>query len=282
MENKIVIRLPKFSLKFLLLLLCLLFLLYLGFYWYKNIHPYISLTNGYVNAYSTVVSSDTQGRIAEMGKEEGDFVKKGDLLFAFDRESYFAKESVLKSSLQQIEAQLIIEKERMVKAMDGYLVSINDHPEDVPKHLEFMESAQMKAEEAEKRAAAIKSEISLLEKEMRKGAFFAPFDGVILKRWKNEGAVLSFGDPVYTLCDLNRLWIEAEVDERQIQKIAMNTLASVKINAYPNKKFTGKVFYIGNATTSLEKAVVPIKIQLDSTDFHLKPGLSAKIALRVN
>jgi multidrug resistance efflux pump len=162
--------------------------------------------------------------------------------------------------------------------------------ENVQKHLDFLEESQRKSEEAERRAASLQKELESAELESKKGSYFAPFDGVILKRYKNEGEVCAIGERVFSLCDLDRLWVEAEVVEAEIHKIAVGTPAVVRINAYPNKKFTGKVCYIGSATAAKSDHLpwsdrgetIPIKIALETKDPILKPGLSAKVDLKVH
>lgn len=294
-QKKIVIKLPQLRIKSILAIGFFLLLLAGFAFWYRNIRPYLALSNAYVNAYSTVLSSDQAGRIVEMGPQEGDLVKKGDLLFGFEREFLLAKQAQLKTMLNQINQQIDSEKNRMAKAMDGYLAAENrlelgiGQAGEVEKQLKIMEEAQSKSEEVQSKATPIKTELGLIQLELKKGTFLAPFDGVILKRYKNEGAVVSHGDSVYSLCDPERIWIEAEISEKQVQKVALGSLAKVRVNAYPNRVFMGKVSYIGVATKAKaehlpfagQSPTIPIKISLDSGDFSLMPGLSAKVALKV-
>jgi len=295
-KKKIVISLPKLTRKSLLTLLAV-FLAVLTFtYWIRNVHPYLSLSNAYLNAYSTLISSDVQGRIVEMGPQEGDRVEQGELLFAFDREPLLTKQEQLKASFDLLHRQIDLERERMTKAMDGYVAAANNldlgevGSEEVQRQLGIMENAQTKAEEALGKANALATELHLLERELKKGAFFAPFKGVILKRYKNEGAVILLGEPVYSLCDPERIWIEAEIPETKIHKIALGTPAKIRISAYPNKEWVGKVSYIGSATNAKsdhlpltsQMGTVPVKISFEKPDFALKPGLFAKVDLKVN
>lgn len=286
-EKKIVIKLPQIKLRSFLsvrfgLILGLLLFCCAFAYWYRNIRPYLSLATAHINAYSTVLSSDQAGRIADIGPQEGDRVRKGAFLFSLNANSS-------QSSLERLQRLLEHEKEQMIKAMEGYLAATSDvelgigEQENVQKHLDFLEEGQIKT-------AAIQKEIDALQAEMKSGSIFAPFDGVILRRYKNEAEVCSIGDRVYSLCDLDRLWVEAEIPETEIGKISLGTPARVKISAYPNKELAGKVCYIGSATAAKsdhlpltgQSATIPIKIALENRDLSLKPGLSAKVDLKVH
>lgn len=286
-EKKIVIKLPQIKLRSFLsirfgLILGLLLFSCAFAYWYRNVRPYLTIATAHINAYSTVLSSDQAGRIVDMGPQEGDRVKKGAFLFSLNTNSS-------QSAMDHLQREIEYEKEQMIKAMEGYLAATNDvelgigEQENVQKHLNFLEEGQIKT-------AAIQKEIDALQAELKSGSIFAPFDGVILRRYKNEAEVCSVGDRVYSLCDLERLWVEAEVPETEIGKISIGTPARVKVNAYPKKELVGKVCYIGSATAaksdhlpmSREGATIPIKIALECRELSLKPGLSAKVDLKVH
>jgi multidrug resistance efflux pump len=295
--KKIVISLPHFHWKFFLsarfALVLILFLLTGGFaYWFQNVRPYLKIANAQINAYASVIGTEVTGRIAEMGPQEGDRVKKGSLLFSFDRESILAKYNQVRSRFELLKSQADYE---IAQAMEGYMAATNEFErgigdsETLQNSVKLLEEAQSKSEEMLLKKEALQKELSLLEGELKKGAFFAPFEGVILKRYRNEGSVCSVGDPVYTLCDLDRAWVEAQIPEAHLRKISIGTIAKVHINAYPSQEFNGRVVYIGNATAfksdqlSREgEGTIPIKIFLDDKTALLKPGLSAKVALKVH
>ncbi len=299
-QKRIVIKLPTLrwssllSVRFFLILSILLFSSGVA-YWYRNVRPYLWIPSAHLNAFSTTLNSDSNGRIIEMGPLEGALVKKGQTLFSLDRGMAFAKHAQVKFSLDSLSQEIEFEKERIVDAMDSYLAASAEvemgmgSSEKVQKHLSTMEEAQAKAEAASSKTTALKSELNALEIELKKATTAAPFTGVILKRFKNEGEVLFFGDPIYTLCDTNRLWIETEVSETDLEAVSLGTPARIHLSAYPKKEFKGEVCYIGPATVakrdhlpfSQENGTVPIKISIENPDISLKPGLSAKVALKV-
>ncbi|PIS02503.1 MAG: hypothetical protein COT85_04875 [Chlamydiae bacterium CG10_big_fil_rev_8_21_14_0_10_42_34] len=299
-EKKITIQLPRLkwraflTIRFLLLLGAIFFASFVG-YWYQNIRPYLWLSHARIEAFSTVLSSDAAGRIAEMGPQEGERVKKGQPLFSLDRDLVLAKQSQAKFILDSLNKQVEIEKERMGKAMEAYLTASNDldlgigSPDVIQKQLSMMDEAQEKSEIALSKIADAEKDLRLINLELKKMTTVAPFDAVILKKAKNPGAVVSFGDPVYTLCKSDPLWIETEIRESDIGQIKVGTKARICLTAYPDKELVGAVSYIGPATVakssflpiSTINQVIPIKISIENQGIELKPGLSAKVALKV-
>lgn len=286
----LVIQLTRPRFRSLAIPLALFFCLSAFVYWYSQVRPYLSLPEAHLDAYSTLVGSDELGRIAQVGPSEGDCVKKGDLLFAFDRECLTAKRAQLQTSLQALQQQINLEKERMAKAMDSYLSIESGSDEAIHRQLQVMEESQMKSEEIASHMQILQEELRLQDLECKKGAFFAPFEGVILRRYKNEGATVNLGDAVYSLCDPKRCWVETQVPETKIHLVNLGTLAKVHFAAYPHREWVGKVSYISPSTSSKRDhlplgatpAMIPIKISFETYDPLLRPGLFAKVDLKVH
>lgn len=298
-EKQITITFPRLDWKYLLNLRFLILFSVLVFtagfaYWYQMVRPFLWLSSAHIEAVSTIVSSHATGRIVEMGAQEGDRVKKGDTLFIFDEQNALPRQIRVKQKIQTLRETIEKEKERMGQAMSEYLAATNEiergvgAAERVKRQLEIMDEAQINSDKAQEELTSAGLELAILEQEIKK--ITAPFDGVILKKVKNEGAVVSFGDPIYVLCDTNHLWIETQISESQICKIQNGTSARVQFPAYPHFECTGQVSYIGSATVSksepfplsIQPVAIPIKISIVNPPLALKPGLSARVGLKIH
>lgn len=286
-QKKIVIKLPALERRtFMFLIIAALGFTSIFAYWYQNMRPYLWIESAHIETFSTLVSSDCAGRIVEMGPQEGDHVKKGETLFVFDRDLLLAKQAQAKRSSDALNQQVEIEKDRVGKAMEAYLIASSDldfgSQDRVKLQLELMNEAQEKSERAALQVEELKTELSLLDLQLKKTVMTAPFDGIVLKRSANPGVVVSFGDPLYLLSDPDRMWVEAEVPEHEIGQVTIGTPARVRLLAYPKKELVGSVSYIGPATVAKSSQVfIPIKISIAKSEISLKPGLSATVALKV-
>lgn len=294
-EKKITIRLPRVAWPFFLILFFVSILLIGIWYWSVFIRPYLWLSEGRVEAMSAVILSDAEGRIVELGLEEGDWVKKGESLFTYDSDFDARKRAAAKKALDALNLEIEREKNQIGKAMEEYLAATNElqmgigSAEKVKKQLAKMDEAQEKSEKASAQVMAVQSELGNLEMQLKQNTVFSPFEGQILKKLKNIGSIVSFGDPVYLICDTRHTWIESQIPEKQIGHIQIGTPAKVQLLAYPNKEFLGKVSYIGPATVSkssltqesTKEEKICIKISLDNS-VCLRPGLSARAWLKVH
>lgn len=299
MEKGIVIRFPHFSWRALLsprfgiALACLLTVA--GFaYWFQAIRPYLWISGAYVEAYSAVVNGDG-GRIIEMRAQEGERVQRGQTLVLLDRDAIFSKQAQAKQALETLQQQSELEKRLMSQALENYLAAVSElemglsTEEKVSRQLLCMEEAQTKASTLSTQLTTAQATFTDLDLQMKKMTLDAPFDGVILKRIKNPGAVVSFGEPIYVLCDPERLWIEAEIPEEEVSRVHVGTPVRIRLPAYPAKEWSGHVTFLGPATVAKSSLLPPtgnpgkiaLKISFDATA-PLQPGLSACIGLKIH
>ena len=127
---------------------------------------------------------------------------------------------------------------------------------------------------------------------------YTPVDGVITSRAVEEGAFVQRGQSLFAIVPSER-WIVANFKETQLTHMKSGQAVKIKVDAFPDVKFTGKVDSIQNATgskTSLfppENAVgsyvkivqrVPVKIIFDNDNYKnypIQPGMSVVPRVRV-
>lgn len=122
----------------------------------------------------------------------------------------------------------------------------------------------------------------------------APSDGMVLRIAAQEGENVSSGQTVVTICDLNKTWVTANIEEKKIARIKVGDRVDIHIDAYPDEIFTGKVEAVGGAAQSVFALIpsentsgnytkviqrIPVKIMVENKSILLKPGMSAQIEI---
>ncbi|MGD8905202.1 MAG: efflux RND transporter periplasmic adaptor subunit [Anaerolineae bacterium] len=142
---------------------------------------------------------------------------------------------------------------------------------------------------AEAQVAVARSALSAVEAQLDKLALRAPISGLVLERPVHVGEVALPGAPLLTLADLDALTLTIYVREDQLGQVQLGQAASVTVDAYPDRVFSGAVDFISsqaeftpkNVQTQEERAnmVFAVKIRLPNPDHALKPGMPADALL---
>jgi membrane fusion protein (multidrug efflux system) len=120
---------------------------------------------------------------------------------------------------------------------------------------------------------------------------------VIARKWILEGDVVQPGQPIFTIFDMKNIWVTAQLEETQLAKIALGDQVEISIDAYPGRKFSGKVIQIGSNTASQFSLIppnnasgnftkvtqrVPIKISIEkrNANVNLLPGMSVEVRVK--
>ncbi len=169
----------------------------------------------------------------------------------------------------------------------------------VPQEIEQAEAAVQQAE-----AGVQLREAQLRTAKLNQGyrSLRAPFDGVVLSEPGNPGEAVGPGgvlaepaaanapgnpvpsaEPVLLLASDRGVQINANIDQIDIDRVKVGQRVEVTLDAFPNRKFTGKVTFVpaqGTAVQNVQQYVV--YIGLDDDARILKPGMTASCAIVVD
>jgi multidrug resistance efflux pump len=125
----------------------------------------------------------------------------------------------------------------------------------------------------------------------------SPITGKVIQSSVIKGQVISPGMEIAIIADTTHFYIKAHVEETAIFKIRPGQRVDIKIDAYPQRRFTGTVESIGQATDSAFSTMpslntsgtfskvtqlVPVKINIvDPGDLLLMPGMNTKIKIHL-
>ena len=119
---------------------------------------------------------------------------------------------------------------------------------------------------------------------------YAPANGVILTRQIEPGEVVNPGTPLFTLVDLNQLYLKVFINEPDIGKIRLGQEARIFVDAFPDKPFPAKVSRVSpraeftpkyvETREERVKLVFAVELRADNTQGFLKPGMPGEALLR--
>jgi membrane fusion protein (multidrug efflux system) len=125
----------------------------------------------------------------------------------------------------------------------------------------------------------------------------APFDGWVVRRWLDPGAMPLAAQPVVSMFDPATLRVDANIEEKYLHEVAVGDEAEISVDAYPSLRLQGKVAEILRATNSQFSLIpaegvsgtfikvtqrVPLRITVSAPpDLALGPGLSVDVKIRI-
>ena len=150
--------------------------------------------------------------------------------------------------------------------------------------------------EAELRGRIEQQRLDIADRTIR-----SPIDGVVDRVFVRTGEYVRPGQRLALVHDPTRLWIEANVKETQIRKLAVGQPVEIEVDAYPGEAFRGRVHTIGSATTGSFALLptpnpsgnftkitqrLPVRIEIDRADERraderLAPGMMVEVRIDV-
>ena len=117
-------------------------------------------------------------------------------------------------------------------------------------------------------------------KPIEKLAFAAPASGYVIEKNVVEGASIKAGDRVLRLAALDKVWVEADVFEADLGRIAKGQTATIALSYIPDRTFDGKVTFVypyldPSARTGR------VRIELPNSGLELKPDMYANVTFHV-
>ena len=108
----------------------------------------------------------------------------------------------------------------------------------------------------------------------------SPVAGRVIDRDVVLGQYADTNAPLFTVADLSRVWLIAQVFERDVVNLEVGSTAHVTMAALPGREFDGRVTQVGRQVDAGSRTV-PVRIELANRDGVLRPGMSANARLEV-
>lgn len=100
----------------------------------------------------------------------------------------------------------------------------------------------------------------------------ASLSGTVIERRVSTGQVVQPADAVYTVADLSRVWVQAEVPEKQSELVKVGDVVKVQIPALSNRTIDGKLVYVSN-TVNVETRTVTARTEVANTERDIRPAM---------
>jgi HlyD family secretion protein len=240
------------------------------------------------------LTPEVSGRVKEILVEEGQMVKKGQLLLRLDPEASLAEiaqnEAVMRQSQLNIERQQVSRDTQYAKwkrneslRQQGLLAITADQFDDLVSQRDLAEVQLKTSREEYKQTEArlAQSRDRLAKTEIR-----SPLDGKVTAIFIKAGetavpSVTSIaGSQLMQVANTTSVYAEINIDETDIARVVVGSKAKIVPAAFPDKSLDGTVDQVAiwpRPTQGSQNKSYPVKVRLDaSNDFAFHPGMSCR------
>jgi cobalt-zinc-cadmium efflux system membrane fusion protein len=227
----------------------------------------------------TRIGANVTGRVTQLNATPGQAVKAGDVLAQLhSTELGNAQLAYLAARARAELNRRNVERAKQLLAADVIGAA----------ELQKRES-ELSIADAEQRAAADQLRVQGMGAQAiaalnRSGAInsasqvIATAPGVIVEHRVAQGQVVQPADTLFTIADLSRVWVVAEVPEQQIDGIQPGQKVQIEVPALGNQRIEGKLIHVGDVVDA-ERRTVTVRTEIDNAERRFKPAMLATMLI---
>ncbi|MBA4138242.1 MAG: efflux RND transporter periplasmic adaptor subunit [Opitutus sp.] len=250
------------------------------------------------------ISPEVAGELIQIAVQEGQSVKKGDLLVRIKPDFYRAQLEQQEASLASARATSVLSQARLTKAEQDFKQANDLYQKQLIADSEFLAAqtnlnvAKADFDSSVAQIRRTEGSVDQSRDQLAKTTIYSPMDGSISSLTSEEGERVVgtnqfAGTEIMRIANLDSMEVRVKVNENDIINVKVGDHAIVTVDAFPGRKFEGKVREIsssalstgasGSAAASLAASASDevtnflVKISITDRDAKLRPGMSATV-----
>jgi RND family efflux transporter MFP subunit len=236
--------------------------------------------------YESKIGPKISGTIERVYVDEGDTVQKGQPLVQLDQQNLLialrqghAAVRVAEAQLKEAEVKgenLKKEKERLANLLKKNVISQQKYDDiDTAYSMAVTGMEVIKAQ-----ILSSRENLAMAEQNLSDTVITAPFSGLIVKRFINQGEFVSTmpPSPLFLMMSIDKVKTEIGLPEIHIAHIHIGNPVDVTVDTYPGSIFKGTVSTINPMVDPVSRAFT-VKVEIPNKDHRLKPGMFTRVTI---
>jgi HlyD family secretion protein len=258
-----------------------------------NVRQVVSST-GTLQAVITVqVGSQVSGTIDKLFADFNTKVKAGQVVAQLNQDKFKASVDQARANVLAAEANFTKAKVAVADALRtlGRNRELRKRDLTAQSELDAAQTAydaavaQLNVNQAQ--TAQAKAALSQAMVDLNNTVIRSPVDGIVISRTVDVGQTVAASLQAPTLFtianDLAKMEVHTSVDEADVGNVREGQQVSFTVDAFPARRFRGKVFQVRNAPTIIQNVVTyAAVVRIDNKELLLKPGMTANVQFLVS
>ncbi len=244
----------------------------------RNITQIVSATGKIQPETQVKINAEVSGEIIALPVQEGQVVKKGQLLVKIKPDAY-------KAQLDQAEAAMMMAQAALTKADADYKRVKGLFAKQLASDAD-MDNAKASYESAKGNYDQALSNVNQARDTYSKTTIYSPMDGIVSQLISElaervSGSTFTLGTQIMTIADLSKMEARVDVGENDIVMVGIGDTARMQVDAFPNQTFVGTVSRIANTATTTgagtqsEVTTFEVRVSILGADtVAFRPGMS--------
>jgi membrane fusion protein (multidrug efflux system) len=269
----------------------------LGTWWFLDQYNYVSTDDAAIDGDRVNISAKMLGRIKDILVAEGDSVQAGQLLVLLDDADLRAQETQAAASLNYARQSQVLANVNLDKTQDDFqrakaLFNSGATTKEQYVHAaKALETANAQYAIAQAQVDTAKAQLGVIETQLLNTRISTPISGVIAKKTLMIGDVVQPAQTIFTINDLQSIWVTANFEETKIRRIRVGAEVQISVDAHPKYPLRGRVvrigagilpppFSIGEFTKTTQRIPIRIAFADIPQSLLLLPGMSVEVKVK--
>lgn len=123
--------------------------------------------------------------------------------------------------------------------------------------------------------------VKAAQRAFQDAVIISPINGVVIQAVEVPSQTVTAADLIVRVVDTSKIYFDSEIDEADLNKVSVNQIAEITLDAYPDKTFKGAVDQVlpQTKTTAQGATVITVRIKLDNPNLNFVNGLTGQVLI---
>lgn len=109
---------------------------------------------------------------------------------------------------------------------------------------------------------------------------YSPQSGIVIEKMVQQGQYVNTGDPLFSIADLSRVWVEVEIYENEFPNIQIGQSVEIRSQSFPGKPFSGRIAFV-YPFLDPKTRTVKARVEMPNPGMKLKPDMFVNAVIKI-